>query len=79
MPNTMNDRIRRILTQIEQRRDASKMLCDSFHVTGLYEGEAPGSVSRLSFEGIMFNEGDPGTVVTDRQVEICQPRAIRFI
>jgi hypothetical protein len=31
---------------------------------------APGSVSPLTFERIMFNEGDPGTLATDGQVEL---------
>ena len=31
---------------------------------------APGTVSPLTFEHIMFNEGDPGTFVTDGQVEL---------
>ncbi|MFN0277057.1 MAG: DUF4394 domain-containing protein [Pyrinomonadaceae bacterium] len=31
---------------------------------------APGSVSPLVFEKMMFNEGDPGTQVTDGQVEL---------
>jgi hypothetical protein len=31
---------------------------------------APGSVSPLTLERIMFNEGDPGTTVTDGQVEL---------
>lgn len=31
---------------------------------------APGTVSPLTWERIMFNEGDPGTLVTDGRVEI---------
>ncbi len=31
---------------------------------------APGTVSPLTWERIMFNEGDPGTLVTDGQVEL---------
>ena len=31
---------------------------------------APGTVSPLTFERIMFNEGDPGTLATDGQVEL---------
>ena len=31
---------------------------------------APGSVSPLTFEQMTFNEGDPGTLVTDGQVEL---------
>ncbi len=33
-------------------------------------GGAPGSISPLTFEKMMFNEGDPGTTVVDGQVEI---------
>ena len=31
---------------------------------------APGTVSPLTWERVMFNEGDPGTLVTDGQVEL---------
>jgi hypothetical protein len=31
---------------------------------------APGTVTPLTFEHIMFNEGDPGTLVTDGRVEL---------
>ena len=31
---------------------------------------APGTVSPLTFERMMFNEGDPGTLVTDGMVEL---------
>jgi Cohesin domain/Carboxypeptidase regulatory-like domain len=31
---------------------------------------APGTASSLTFERFMFNEGDPGTLVTDGQVEL---------
>ena len=31
---------------------------------------APGTVSPLTFERIMFNEGDPGTMVTEGQVAL---------
>ena len=31
---------------------------------------APGSVSPLTFERMMFNEGDPGTLVTDGMVQL---------
>ncbi len=30
----------------------------------------PGAVSPLSFERIMFNEGEPGTIVTEGRVEL---------
>ncbi len=35
-----------------------------------YAVGAPGSVSPIAFEQIMFNEGDPGTVVADGAVEL---------
>ena len=34
----------------------------------------PGSVSPLTFQRIMFNEGDPGTTATDGHVELSAPK-----
>lgn len=38
IPNLMNQRIRKILADIEKRRDAKISLCESCDATGMYEG-----------------------------------------